>query len=133
MIDSSFYTFLVANVTSGWTVQEGKLDFDKVNPWVWFRRASTVQERLLSGAACDNFTTDIDVEVVGTDIDAVQTEADTLKYALQTLATPSTVGSTFCHYVEVTDHNDDYIPRSVFNTDTGYHVASFQVRILHRA
>jgi hypothetical protein len=133
MIDSSLYAWLVENVSDGWTVQEGKLDWDRSLPWVWFRRAGTIQERMLGGALVDNFTTDIDVEFVDTDIDAVQTQADSIKTALQTITPGTIVGSTFCHGIFVNEHSDDYIPKTILDTDEGLHLATFSVRIFHRA
>jgi hypothetical protein len=131
MIDSSLFTFLAT--TPGYSVQEGKIDFDRVTPWLWFRRSSTEQERLLSGALCDNFISTFDVEMVDTDIDAVQAACDTLKTDLQTIPPGTVVGNTFCQAVIVADANDDYIPRTVLDTDTGLHVCLFQIKVYHRA
>src|ERR1017187_3013450 len=115
MIDTSVYTWLTANVTGGYSVQENKIDFDRVLPWVWYRRSSTIQERLLSGAMCDNFETTFDVEFVDTNIDNVQTQCDTIKTALQTITPGSVLGSTFAHAIFVQEHSDDYIPRTIEN------------------
>jgi len=116
-----------------WTIQEGKIDFDRATPWIWFKRSSTIQERLLSGAVTDNFVTEIDVEIVDTDIDCVQAQADNLKTALQAIAPGSMLETTFCMAIFVNEHDDEYISKSVLNTDDGLHVASFSVRIFHRA
>lgn len=133
MIDTSLYTWFAANVSSGWSVQENKIDFDRVLPWLWFRRSGTIQERLLSGALCDNFETFIDVELVSDNIDAVQSEADSIKTKLQTISPATTVGATFCQAIFCLEHSDDYLPRTIENNDTGLHLATFQLRIFHRA
>lgn len=40
MIDTSLYTFLASVVTSPFVVEEGKIDFDKAVPFVWFQSAT---------------------------------------------------------------------------------------------
>jgi len=131
MIDTSFFSWLDSQTT--WQIQEGKIDTEKDDPFIWFRRASTVQFHLLNGTALDVFTTYFDVEVIGADIDAVQTQADSLKTALQSISPATVVGSTFCKAITVEDHEDDYLSKVVLNTDDGLHLASFSVKIIHRA
>lgn len=131
MIDTSFYTWLTANA-HGYIVQENKIDFDQSLPWIWFKRASTIQERFLGGATRNLFTTEFDVEVISADIDGVQSMADTIKTALQNISPASVVGSTYCMGIFVNEHTDDYISKVILNNDTGLHRATFSVRIFHR-
>ena len=145
MIDTSFYSWLFTwinqehildvsqSAQTGWTVQEAKIDFDKALPWIWFKRSSTIQERMLSGLPIDNFTTDIDVEIVSNDIDETQEEADYIKTALQAIQPGSYLADTFTHAIFVLDHEDNYISKTILNTDEGLHVATFQAKVFHRA
>ena len=133
MIDVSFCSWLSSNVSGGFSVQQSKVDFDKTIPFVFFRRASTIQERLMSGVLTDNFETTIDVEVVSTDIDEMESEADSLKTLLQQISPCSLLGNTFTFAIEVMEHSDEYISRVILDSDEGLHLATFSVVIFHRA
>jgi hypothetical protein len=85
---------------------------------------------MLNGTTTNAFTTDVDLEIVGSDIDAVQSQADSLKTALQITAT--TVGSTFCMAIFVVGHSDDYVSKTVLDTDEGLHFVALSLRIFHK-
>jgi len=135
VIDSSLYQYLDTLLNSGsgpqWSIQEGKIDFTKTAPWVWFRRSSTIQERLLDGTPLDNFTSQFDVEIVSTDIDEVQATTDFIKAGLQSIVY-LVMGETKVFSVSVEDHQDDYVSRTVLDTDEGLHIAALFITFLHR-
>jgi hypothetical protein len=135
VIDSSFFQYLDTLLNSGsgpqWGIQEGKVDFTKSIPWVWFRRSSTIQERLLDGTPLDNFTSQFDVEIVSDDIDEMQATADYIKAELQTIVY-IVMGETKVFSVSVEDHQDDYVSRTVLDTDEGLHIAALFITFLHR-
>jgi hypothetical protein len=83
----------------------------------------------LNGVQGDCAETLFDVEVLGYDIDFVQTTADALKTALNGYI--GYFSLDFARAVFVQDHSDDYLPRSMVDDDQGLHVATFQLRIFH--
>jgi hypothetical protein len=132
VIDTSLVSWLLAN-TSGYQVQVSKLDWDRTPPWIWLRRSGTTQETTLSGQLFGNFTSFYDLEMVSTDIDQLETDCDNLKTALQSITPSSTVGTTYVQALFVEDHSDDYIPKSVLNTDAGFFLCALQLQIFHLA
>lgn len=127
MIDADFRAKLVT--LTDLPVQEGVVDDETDPPWVWYRRSAENTDLDTDGTPGLTFTT-FDVEVVGPDLGEVQEEAYAIKRALHGFMGLLTPDGTRAKAAEAEDHSDEYEPRSAQGR-TGYHMASFGVRIIH--
>ena len=130
MIDTSLVTWLLAN-TSGYQVQVSKLDWDRTPPYIYLRRSSTVAETWLSGQPTGNYVSEYDLEMVSTQVSQLEDDCDTLKNNLMAIPPSSTVGTTYVQAIFIDDHEDDYIPYTVLDTDTGLYLCAIRLQIFH--
>lgn len=110
-------------------IEQNKIAEDyNTAPAIMFARRNQVQDLFLNGSTGLNHS-EYDVEIYGTDIDAVDAAAEMLRAPLNGYA--GQMGLTFICASFVTDHSDDYTPKVDLNTDEGLHVQTFALRLIH--
>lgn len=124
-VDADFYNKLDSLTT--YDVQQNVVNTDKQTPYVWFQRRSELKDVFLNGSAGLS-TIDFDVEVIGEDINAVETEALSLRNSLNGFA--GLIGTTQVLGCFVNDADDDYISKTIA-ADTGVHVIAFEVTLIY--
>lgn len=119
-------TWLTANQ---YPVEQNKIAEDySVAPAIMFVRRNQVQDLFLNGNTGLN-ESEYDIEIYGTDIDAVDAAAELLRTPLNGFS--GSMGLTFVYAAFVTDHSDDYTPKVELQTDEGLHVQTFALRLIH--
>jgi predicted exporter len=114
---------------SGSPVEQGKISADKTpSTAVYFSRAPSTQHMFLGGEA-GLWDSNFDVEVYGSDIDAVETLATNLIVACQGFT--GAMGQTTVLAMFVSDHAEDYVSKVEMNTDSGLNVSHFALEIIH--
>jgi hypothetical protein len=113
---------------SGATVEQNKISETQPLVAVFFQRRPSNQDLFLDGSA-GLYDTNFDVEIYGTDIDAVESLADSLKTLLHGFA--GHMGFTYVYSIFVSDHEEDYTSKVELNTDAGLHVSTFALEISH--
>ena len=110
-------------------VEQNKIAEDySVAPAIMFVRRNQVQDLFLNGNIGIN-ESEYDIEIYGTDIDAVDAAAELLRTPLNGFT--GNMGLTFVYAAFVTDHSDDYTPKVELQTDEGLHVQTFALRLIH--
>ena len=110
----------------GQRVHRNTIPQTKLGTRIWFSRAGVEHEDVVSdGAGVQPFRERFDLEVIGDDLDDVDTTATAVR-ALHKIT--GTFGAGTIQRMFVTDHQDDYVPRGV-GTDEGAHVAAMQLEI----
>lgn len=125
-------TFCLANSTIstaiGTRMSQGMVPETIEVPYVWFGRQTTTDlDEVNPAVGLAPFSTTFDLEVISDDLDEAQTIADAFKSRLNNYRgafADSTVKGIFA-----SDHNDQYIPRSV-GSDDGRHIAAIQVEVI---
>lgn len=114
---------------SQYPVEQNKIAEDySVAPAIMFVRRNQVQDLFLGGQTGLN-ESEYDIEIYGTDIDAVDAAAELLRTPLNGFS--GNMGLTFVYAAFVTDHSDDYTPKVELQTDEGLHVQTFALRLIH--
>lgn len=124
-LDTDLYTKLMAE--SAYPVQQNTISEDKDEPYVWFMRSQDNQDLTLDGNTNLLRESWFDVEVIGLEVSAVETEADTLREALNGFH--GAMGDTTVLGMFVFDADSDYLSRTTA-ADSGLHVAAFRVQLL---
>jgi uncharacterized protein YdbL (DUF1318 family) len=124
VIDISFETYLQTLTT--WPVQQDVVSALDTENRVWFQRREANTE-LFTDATPMLTTSLFSVEVMSLDIDAVQTQATTMKAALNGFMGAMATDPVLICLVE--DQADEYASKSL-GDDSGIHVAAFQCRII---
>lgn len=126
-LDIDLTTFMSAQL-SGKPVEQNKLAEDyTTTPAVVFFRSDSTEDLLLNGDA-GLTTTNYDVEIYGSDIDAVESAADTLKTALH--GKIGAMGDSTILGAFVSDHASDYVPKADLATDEGLNSSTFSLQII---
>lgn len=124
-IDISFYSFLQSQTVL--PVAQDVISEDVTTARVWFGRSQS-NTQLLNNGQPMLYDTVFSVEVMSTNIDQMQTEANNLRTALDGYR--GSMGMDTVLGVFVTDASDDYVPKNL-NADEGWHVQAFSARILY--
>jgi hypothetical protein len=124
-IDTDLCTKLAT--LTGLPTQQNKIDEETSQPFVFFTTLQGNVGLTLRGATTVA-TTDYTVEITGEDIDVIETKASVLRTLLHGFS--GSMGGTQVKGMFVRDSADDYVPRSVLQTDEGLHVASFTARLI---
>lgn len=116
-------------------IEQNKIAEDYTSsPAIMFVRRPSNQDLLLGGAA-SMAVTEYDIEVYGTDVDAVNSLADQMTTPVSLGGVlngfQGKMGTTTVLAAFVEDQADDYTPKVDLNTDEGLHVVSFALKILH--
>lgn len=126
-IDLDFTAYLKSLTPN--PVEQNKLAEDySTSPAVMFVRRSGFTDLFLNGGI-GLTTTEYDVEVYGTDVDAVDTLVETLRPPLNGFM--GAMGQTTVLGGFVEEHSDDYTSKVELNTDEGLHVQTFAVKLIH--
>lgn len=110
-------------------VEQNKIAEDyTTSPAIMFVRRNANQDLFLDGSLM-NHETEYDVEVYGTDVDAVDAIVELIRPLLNGFR--GEMGETTILAAFVADHADEYTPKIEMSTDEGLHVQTLSFRVLH--
>jgi hypothetical protein len=96
--------------------------------YVWFSRSGTGDEDGLNDAEGEApFREFLDVEVIGRVLDDVLDVVDEIRSHNKARGS---FGEGTVQALLVRDHNDDYVPRGVFDDEEGLHIAALQIEVV---
>lgn len=128
-LDLDLTTWLQWKTLNAYPIEQNKIAEDyNSSPAIMFIRRNAVTDLFLNGNTGLN-ETEYDVEVYGTDVDAVDTAVELIRPALNGFR--GVMGFTTVLGSFVTDHADDYTPKVELNTDEGLHVQTFALKFIH--
>lgn len=97
-------------------------------PFIYFGRTGTGNERCLGETTNTPFVHNFAVECIGENINDSQTLADLVRARLELLACGGTFGTQTVSNVFCEDQSDDYVPKAV-DPNSGEHVAALSVEV----
>lgn len=135
MIDIDLRAFLIANsdiltalpnAADAGVIQQNTIAETSPSTRIWYQRRGHETELANNGQPLLS-ETNFDLEVHSLDIDEAQEIAQAVKDALHGYS--GLLGNTFALMVEVSDHDDSYIPKGP-DVDEGQHIAALLIRII---
>ena len=124
MIDIVVGTYL--QTLTSFPVQQDVIQQGDTESRVWYQRTNATWELFTNGSA-GLVETDFAVEVMGLNIDSVQTEADNIRSGLN--GYQGTLSGTFVHAIFVEDASDDYESKNL-GSDDGFHLVAYTIKVI---